>query len=231
VRYLYPEPLKVGDTIGLVTPSSPMMAGRLELGISYLERNGYKTKVGRHVHDTNRFMAGFDEDRAQDIMDFFLDPTVKAIMATGGGYSAQRILPFLDYDVIRKNLKWVTGFSDTTSLQLGILSKAGIASCTGFIFGDLEDSPLDSLIEKTLKSCLFGEAYHIEEGIPIIPGIVSGPLIGGNLGSLMALIGTPFQPDFKESILLVEDVWAEPYKIDSMLSHFVRDKKLKQIWK
>jgi len=229
VHYLYPEKLKVGDTIGLVTPSSPMMTGRLELGISYLERNGYKAKVGAHVHDTNRFMAGLDEDRAKDIMDFFLDPSVKAIMATGGGYSSQRILPLLDYDVIRKNPKWVIGFSDTTALQLGILSRAGIASCTGFTFRDLEENPLDSLIEKTLKSCLLGEAYQIEEGVPIIPGIVEGPLVGGNLGSLMALIGTPFQPNFKESILLIEEVWSEPYKIDSMFSQLELAGIFKQI--
>ena len=103
MHYLYPEPLKAGDTIGLVTPSSPMMPGRLEAGISYLEEKGFKVKLGNHIHDTNRFLAGRDEDRAKDIMDFFLDEDVNAIMATGGGYGSQRILPLLDYNVIRAN--------------------------------------------------------------------------------------------------------------------------------
>ncbi len=79
------NPLKIGDTIGLITPSSPMMPGRLESGISYLQQKGFKVKVGKHLHDSQRFMAGDDENRAQDIMDFFLDQGVKAIMATGGG--------------------------------------------------------------------------------------------------------------------------------------------------
>ncbi len=229
MRYSYPEPLTAGDTIGLVTPSSPMMPGRLEAGISYLEEKGFKTKVGRHVHDANRFMAGTDEDRAQDIMDFFLDPFVKAIMATGGGYGSQRILPLLDFDVIRKNPKWVTGFSDTTALQAGLLRRAGIVSCTGFVFRDLDNLPVDSLIDKTLMACLSGESYQIEEGVPLRSGIVKGPLIGGNLACISALMGTPFQPDFKDSILLLEEVWSEPYKIDSMLSQFELVGVFKQI--
>lgn len=218
MNYISPAPLVKGDIIGLVTPSSPMQKGRLELGIRYLEHKGFRAKVGYHVHDSDRFLAGKDADRARDIMDFFSDSNVKAIMATGGGYGAQRILPFLDMDIIRANPKWVTGFSDTTALQLGLLSKAGIATCTGFVFRDLNDGPVEPLIEKTLMACLSGEAYQINEGVSLIPGVVEGSLIGGNLGCLMALIGTPYQPKFENCILLIEEVWSEPYKIDSMLS-------------
>lgn len=218
MHFICPEPLLKGDTIGLVTPSSPMQTGRLELGIRYLEQRGFKTKVGRHVHDADRFLAGKDSNRAKDVMDFFSDTNIKAIMATGGGYGAQRILPFLDMDLIRANPKWLTGFSDTTALQLGILSQAGIMTCTGFIFRDLDDGPVDALIEKTLMACLFGETYQINEGVSLIPGVVEGALIGGNLGCLMALMGTPYQPKFENGILLIEEVWSEPYIIDSMLS-------------
>ena len=218
MKIICPPPLVPGDTIGLVTPSSPMQEGRLELGVRYLKEKGFKTKVGHHVHDATRFMAGDDNDRAEDVMAFFHDDEVKAIMATGGGYGAQRILPLLDYDVIRAHPKWVTGFSDTTALQAGLLKKAGLASCTGFVFRDLDGHPIDPLIDKTLMACLTGEAYHIEEGISVRSGIVKGPLVGGNLGCISVLMGTPFEPDFRGSILLVEEVWSEPYKIDSMLS-------------
>jgi muramoyltetrapeptide carboxypeptidase len=61
-----------------------------------LQQKGFKVQVGKHVHDAQRFMAGSDENRAQNIMDFFLNQKVKAIMATGSGYGSQRILPFLD---------------------------------------------------------------------------------------------------------------------------------------
>lgn len=218
MNYISPAPLAKGDTIGLVTPSSPMQKGRLEVGVRYLEQKGFNLKVGQHVHDADRFLAGKDADRAKDIMDFFYDPDVKAIMATGGGYGAQRILPFLDMEWIQANPKWVTGFSDTTALQLGLLSKANLITCTGFVFRDLDSDSIEPLIEKTLMACLSGEAWQINEGVSLIPGLVEGALIGGNLGCLVSLIGTPYQPKFEHCILLIEEVWSEPYKIDSMLS-------------
>lgn len=215
---IIPAPLKPGDTIGLITPSSPMQEGRIELGIQYLEQKGFKTKIGQYVYEANRFLAGKDQDRAQDAMNFFSDPDIHAIMATGGGYGSQRILPFLDMKKIKANPKWLVGFSDTTALQLGVLSQTGMASCTGFTFRDLEKPALDPLIEKTLMACLTRECFEINEGVTVVPGIVQGPLVGGNLGCLCALIGTPYQSNFKKRILLIEEVWAEPYKIDGMLS-------------
>src|SRR5690242_20588357 len=113
--YVYPPPLKIGSTIGLVTPSSPMLPGRLEAGIAYLQNKGFKVKLGNHIHETHRFLAGSDESRAEDIMHFFADKEIKAIVATGGGYGSQRILPYLDYELIHNHPKWVTGFSDTTA--------------------------------------------------------------------------------------------------------------------
>lgn len=215
---IYPKPLKPGDTIGLVTPSSPMFPGRLEAGSAYLKEKGYKIKVGRHVHDNDRFLAGKDTDRAEDINHFFQDPEISAIMATGGGYGAQRILPHLDYDLIRANPKWITGFSDTTALQLGLLSQAGLASCTGFIFNNLDDGPPEALTEKTLMTCLSGESYEISEGKSVHPGTAKGALVGGNLGCMTSLMGTPYQPDFNQTILLIEEVGAEPYIVDMKLS-------------
>lgn len=207
-----------GDTIGLVTPSSPMAEGMLETGVAYLKQKGFKVKLGKHLQDSYRFLAGSDEDRANDIMDFFIDKDVKVIMATGGGYGSQRILPFLDYDVIRANPKLLTGFSDTTALQSGLLKKAGIVSLTGFVFNNLDEGVLNPLIEQTLFSCLNNESVQIAEGQTVQPGIAQGILVGGNLESWVALMGTPYQSDVKNSILLIEDVGAEPFQVDCRLS-------------
>ena len=69
--YIYPRPLTKGDTIGLITPSSPLMEGRLEAGVQYFEKKGFKVKLGRHNTKCERFLAGSDEDRADDVMHFF----------------------------------------------------------------------------------------------------------------------------------------------------------------
>ena len=216
--YVCPPPLTKGDTIGLVTPSSPMFPGRLEAGISFLKKKGFKVKLGTHLQDAERFIAGRDEDRAEDLMNFFMDEEVKVIMATGGGYGSQRTLPFLNYDLIHANPKWVTGFSDTTSLQLGLLKKAGLVTCSGFVFGDLDSGTPPPSIEQSLMACLSGKPFQITEGKTVHSGIAKGPLIGGNLECLTGLMGTPYQPDFKDCILLIEDVGSEPFQVDSRLS-------------
>jgi len=213
---LLPKPLHIGDTIGLATPSSPLMPGRLEAGIAYFEAKGFKVKVGKHNTKINRFLAGSDQERAADIMDFFRDPEVKAIIATGGGYGSQRILPYLNYEVIRKNPKFLVGRSDTTALQLGLLSKTGLVSHTGFICGDVHD--LNPTIESTLMASLYGEPQQINKGETVITGITEGIVIGGNLQCVCALIGTPYQPDFKGAILFIEEVRQEPYMVDSWIS-------------
>ncbi|KTD42180.1 S66 peptidase family protein [Legionella parisiensis] len=218
MQYLYPEPLKPGDTIGLVTPSSPMIPDILEVGIAYLQQKGFQVKLGQHVHAGDRFLAGDDEFRAKDIMDFFRDDEVKVIMAIAGGYGSQRIIPLLDYDLIRTRPKYLSGFSDTTALQVALLKKVRMISCTGFVFGDLGDGQLDSLIEKTLWTCLAGGSFQIKEGQTVQPGIAKGRLVGGNLEALTSLMGTPYQPEIENSILLLEDVGAEPYQVDSRLS-------------
>ncbi|KTC78871.1 muramoyltetrapeptide carboxypeptidase [Legionella cherrii] len=218
MRYLYPEPIKPGDTIGLVTPSSPMIPDLLEVGISYLEQKGFQVKLGQHVHAVDRFLAGEDEYRAKDIMDFFIDDEVKMIMAMGGGYGSQRIVPLLDYELIQSRPKHLSGFSDTTALQAALYKKTGLVSCSGFVFGDLAAGKLDSLIEQTLWACLKNEAFQIKKGQTMQPGMVKGRLVGGNLEAWTSLMGTPFQPEVKHCILLLEDVGAEPYQVDSRLS-------------
>ncbi|MHB1948866.1 MAG: S66 peptidase family protein [Gammaproteobacteria bacterium] len=218
MQYIEPPHLIKGDTIGLIAPSSPLQPGRIETGTRYLEKKGFKVKLGAHLEDAERFLAGKDEDRAKDIMDFFLDSDVKAIMATAGGYGSQRLLPLLDFDVIRKHPKILTGFSDTTALQLGILKKAGLISYSGFTFRDTDAPEVNSLIDMSLTACLTGETFKIEEGIPVKSGKAKGALIGGNLECVIALMGTPYQPNFKDSIILVEDVFAEPFQTDCRLS-------------
>lgn len=100
-------------------------------------------------------------------------------------------------------------------MQLGLLAKTGVVSYSGFTL----TVELNELIDRTLMSCLHGESYQIVEGTPAYPGVVEAPLIGGNLSLLTSLIGTPYQPNFKGSILLLEDVEIEPFNVNRMISH------------
>ena len=213
------KPILPGATIGLITPSSPLFPGRLEAAVAYFEKNGYTVKVGKHNNKSDRFLAGTDEERAEDINNFFSDPDVEVLIVTGGGAGSIRTLPLLDYDMIRKNPKPIIGFSDTTALQLGVYSKTGLNSYTGFTCRDVaEKETLDTLIENSLKNCLLRKNYCITQGNTVNSGQVSAPLIGGNLMCLVNLMGTPYAPNFKDKIFLFEEVWAEPYVVDGLLS-------------
>lgn len=218
MSYTIPPSLKKDSTIGLIAPSSPLRPERLELGVAYLKKKGFHVKIGKHLLSGERFLAGKDEERAEDIMDFFRDEEVDAIMATAGGYGSQRLLPHLDYDIIRQNPKILTGFSDTTALQLGLLKKADLCTYTGFVFRDLDNDPPNHLIDETLEACLTGKSYAVTEGVSVYAGNVEGPLIGGNLSLLTALIGTPYLPKLEGCILLIEEVFAEPFMVDCMIS-------------
>lgn len=211
--------IQVGDTIGLITPSSPLFPGRLEASIKYFEEKGYKVKVGKHNKKADRFLAGTDLERAEDIMTFFADEDVKALIVTGGGAGSIRTLPYLDYRIIKDNPKPIIGFSDTTSLQLGIYHKTGNLSYTGFTCRDVaEKEELDPVIESSLDHCVQRTNYSITQGETVNPGLVTAPLLGGNLACLVNLLGTPYAPSFKECIFLFEEVWLEPYVIDGLLS-------------
>ena len=186
----------------------------IEAGVHLLKSHGFKVKYAKHMLASERFLAGKDSDRANDVMDFFKDSEVKAIIATRGGQGSQRLLPFLDYELIKRNPKQLFGFSDTTALQLGLFKNSGLVSYTGFTL----TIHLSNQVKKTLLSSLLGQEYIISKGIKVHAGVSRGPLLGGNLTLMTNLMGTPYLPSFKESILLVEDVGVEPYNIDGMLS-------------
>lgn len=212
---LIPPPLKIGDTIGIIAPSSPFSVDAIKNNVQYFEQKGFRIQYGAHIYDAERFLAGKDEHRASDLMEFVKDPNIKAIMVARGGQGSQRVLPLLDYKLIQQHPKMLIGFSDTTALQLGLLKRAGLVTFSGFTL----TLQMGSYVEESLNSCLYGNPYSISGGNSIKAGIVSGSLMGGNLSLLSSLLGTPYQPNFQGSILLLEDVLVEPYNVDRMLSH------------
>jgi len=214
MKFIRPKPLQKGDTIGIVSPSSPLTKS-IDSAIDYLQKLGFKLKFGAHFENKNRFLAGSDDERAEDLMVFFEDPAVKAIIASRGGQGSQRLLPLLDYTIIAKNPKILVGFSDTTALQLGLLKKTGLVSYTGYTL----TIPLTPLIQESFLSCVMNRPYLIKGGESVNCGVVEGELVGGNLSLLTSLMGTPYEPDFRKKILLLEDVGIEPLNIDRMISH------------
>ncbi len=218
---LKPPRLKAGDTIGLVTPASPVKRSYLKLIQSQLARQQLNVKVAPHAFEEHGYLAGLDPDRAADINRFFADPSVKALIATGGGWGSSRILPLLDYDLIRRNPKIVLGYSDITALLLGIYSRSRVVTFHGL----LGISVWNPFSVGYIKRLLFeGEAILFQNPAEvrvetITSGVARGRLLGGNLSVIGGLVGSLYLPDWNQAILFVEDIGEDVYRVDRMLNH------------
>lgn len=224
--------LNYGDTIGIVSPSSPEKPEAIKKGIDFLINLGFKIKTGEHIYDKRGYLAGTDKDRAADIMDMFLDKDVDMILCMRGGYGSMRTLPYIDFDIIKNNPKIFVGFSDITAYLNSFFNKTGLIT----FHGPMASSNLGD--EYTLKSFLDtlmkeNKEYMIKNPPEIdikceISGKASGKIVGGNLSLINATIATPYEVDFKNNILFIEDVHEEPYALDRMLTHLLLCGKLQE---
>jgi muramoyltetrapeptide carboxypeptidase len=229
-KALKPAALKQGDTIGLVCPAySAFIKEDVQIAIESLEVLGFKVKKGDHIFDRYGYLAGTDEERAADINKMFADKSINGIMAMHGGWGCARILPLLDYKTIEQNPKVFIGYSDITALLLGIYAKTGLVT----FHGPVGSSSWNNFSVENFKQMLIeGNAVQmmnpVKKGDNLVQvddriytinaGKATGRLIGGNLTVLSHILGSPYTPDFKGSILFLEDVGEDLYRIDRMIT-------------
>jgi len=234
-----PHRLCSGDTIGIVAPASaPTCPEIIELSIEVVKRLGFKPLLAPNARRRFGFLAGTDEQRAQDLMRMFESRRVRAIFCLRGGYGSSRLLSLLDYTLIRRHPKILAGYSDITSLHCALLKKAGLISFHAPMIGpelsksDLPAFTLDSFTRtltqaKPPKGICQG---FQRKGISVLtPGRASGRLVGGNLTLLCGTLGTPFQPSFKRRILFLEEIDEAPYRVDRLLTHLLNAGLLQQV--
>ena len=230
LKVIKPIALKKGDTIGLVCPAySAFIKEEVQIAVENLQVMGFKVVQGKHIFDRYGYLAGKDEDRADDINKMFADKKIDAIMAMHGGWGCARILPLLDYELIKKNPKIFIGYSDITALLLGIYSQTGVVT----FHGPVGSSTWNSFSVDYFKNTLIdGNAtkmnnpvrkadslVQVEDRIyTITSGKATGKLIGGNLTVLSHILGSKYVPDFTGAILFLEDVQEDTYRIDRMIT-------------
>jgi muramoyltetrapeptide carboxypeptidase len=219
-----------GQTVGIISPSAAS-ADRMEYTFAKeaMEAMGLKVKVGSNFKNRFGHLAGTDEERAADFNAMFADPEVKAIICLRGGSGAARILPLIDYEQVKANPKPLLGYSDITALHCALYSQTGLISFHGpngsgswnsFHANQFQQLFFDQKLlsfknEVTKGDDLVAKGNRIQT---LTKGTVEGKILGGNLTVLTALSGTPYYPDFQDSILFIEDVGEDPYRIDRMMS-------------
>jgi len=233
-KIIKPKRLKSGDTIALVAPGSYISKEELDDSIKKIVGLGFNAVYSEKILNQNGYFSGTDNIRAEDLMEKFEDKNVNGIMCVRGGYGCARILPLLDYKSIKKNPKVLIGYSDVTALMYGIFNKTGLITFHGPVatstFNDFSVKNFYSVLTDNIYPIKFSNATEeLDENpygvVSIVKGKAKGKLIGGNLSIMVSLIGTDFDISYDNSIIFIEEVGEEPYRIDRMLTQLIQTKK------
>ncbi|MEN8210385.1 MAG: LD-carboxypeptidase [Thermodesulfobacteriota bacterium] len=210
--------LKKGDTIGICAPSSRFDLEKFNAGVKVLKGLGYKVKIPKEIFEKKRYLAGDDILRADVINRLFSDPDIDGIICARGGFGAMKLLDHLNWALIKMNPKLFIGFSDITAILLSIMDKADKPVIHGpnvVSIAKAQNTTLESF-QRTIQGCF--DKIEIVNGKVLKPGKSRGIFKGGNISTISHLLGTKFQPGFKNAVLFLEDIGEPAYKIDRMLS-------------
>jgi muramoyltetrapeptide carboxypeptidase len=213
-----PPALKKGDTIGIMAPSSRVSRKLIAKAVAELKDMGFRVYVHPQTYARRGQSAGTAQQKADALHDLYRNPDIKAVFAAAGGNQAGAVLDRLDYALMKKHPKIIMGYSDVTVILNAIHKKTGAITFHG---------PTVQTIARKLPAAQLKQAFNLlggeEAEMPlgkskvIHGGTAHGKLVGGNLSLIVSLLGTPWQPDFKNSVLFLEDCTEELSRIDRML--------------
>ena len=236
--------LVASNTIGLIAPASNVHENEeIYFAADILKSFGFKVKYGKHLFKRYGYLAGTDKERAADVNNMFADDEVDGIFCLRGGYGSPHILPYLDYGLIAKNPKAFIGYSDITALLNAISTRSNLIT----FHGPIAKQNFTEYTLENFKKILFNPSAPLELATPplfegreglaeednrlsvLTEGKATGKLIGGSLSLMVVLVGSPYEPDYKDKILFLEDVEEAPYRVDRMLTHLWLAGRLQQL--
>jgi len=231
-----PKALRKGDRIRAVAPASSELdlPGGINKGIAKLTELGFEVSLGDCVKKVRAFgyLSGTDLERAAELNEAFRDDEVDAVFCVTGGYGTPRMLPYVNYEIIKSKPKIFLGYSDITALHIALHQKSDMVTFHGPVVGsELTEYTQQWLIRALTRPEPLGEITNPSDG-PIIKtitdGEASGNLVGGNISLIAATIGTPYEVDTRDKILFIEEVDDPPYLIDRNLTHLWLAGKLQE---
>jgi muramoyltetrapeptide carboxypeptidase len=227
---LRPRRLQPGDTIGLVAPSGAIYErAPYELAHEALKALGFKVREGAHLRARHGHLAGTDEQRAGDVNAMFADPAVHGILAMIGGAGGARMLSRVDYGLVRRQPKFLGGYSDLTALVNAVHARSGLIT----FHSPMAASDWNEFSTAQFRATVMAaEAVLMRNPVPagdsLVPregrievlrgGRARGRLVGGNLAVLVGLAGSPYWPRFDGALLFLEEANEYIYRVDRMFS-------------
>ena len=225
---IVPPFLNDKSIIGIISPAGKVDVSEIERAQEYLTSQGFRYLISPYAADSYNQFSSTDKQRAADLQMMFDNPDIEAIWCTRGGYGTIRLLDKLNFKSLKKNPKWLTGFSDITVLH-SVFQKLGIASIHGPMCRNLKESDYASTGMNNLWELLRGNipSYNLPAHELNREGKASGTLVGGNLSLLYALKGSAYDFNPKGKVLFIEDVGEYLYQLDRMMQGLKVSGKLK----
>lgn len=226
MNLIKPQKLKKGDKIGIIALSGDINSKEnVFRAQEFFENEGYQIELCKNIFDKNRYLAGDDQSKVDELHRFFKDPEIKMILAARGGYGAIRLIDKIDFELIKNNPKIFAGYSDLTAIEAMLLKKCGLI--TFYAPHAQSDFGIESVIEP-LKKSFFNTISAPDKimlnqnnsGKVYFEGDCNGIFWGGNLSTLVSLCGIDFIPDEK-FIFFAEDLNEPAYKIDRMFTQLL----------
>lgn len=238
---ILPSKLNIGDTIGVVAPSNPIIGDNIEelnRAKEIAEKSGFKVKYSKNLFSNTNGYCSTAKEKAEDINEMFADKNIKMIWCEKGGNNSNSTFEYLDYELIRQNPKIICGYSDITSLTNIITEKTGLVTFSGTNFKTIATDETDFSYKQALNRFLNGSLEFEPENenyITIQEGKVKGELIGGNLSLTKELVCGKYSIDFTDKILFLEELGYEsdPAVVSNSLYYMKQNgvfDKIKGLW-
>ena len=238
---ILPNKLNIGETIGVVAPSNPIINENIEeinKAKEIIEKKGFKVKFSKNLFSNTNGYSATAKEKAQDINEMFLDKEVKMIWCAKGGENSNSVLGYLDYENIKNNPKIICGYSDITSLTNAIYQKTGLVTFSSTNFKTIATDETDYSLNEALKrfkDCNLELGREDDKETKINDGVAEGVLIGGNLSLICGLTCGKYAIDFQDKILFLEELGfeSEPSLVSNHLYYMKQNgvfDKIKGLW-
>lgn len=235
MRTIHPDYLKVGDSVGIMTVSSPVSQSREKADslIDIVRSWGLKVRLGENLfkHEDGAFSVS-DMERGEELQRMIDNDNLKAIIFYRGGYGAIRTLDYVDFSRLKKHPKWMLGFSDLTT-YLSIFCNMNLESIHCAMLNSFSlSNPVMDIDTRTTRAALFGEIqrYDVEPNEYNQSGEVEGVIVGGNMSLMAVSHGTPYDLKIGENnILYIEEVDENMNTIDRFMQQLKKSGKLSKV--